>query len=46
VCDVLSATAKWIHSVISVTPTGLTHFIGGAPPAALSDVVYWAATGQ
>ena len=44
-CDVLSATAKWIHSVISVTPTGLTHFIGGAP-AALSDVVYWAATGQ
>ena len=44
-CAVLSAAAKWIHSVISVTPTGLTHFIGGAP-AALSDVVYWAATGQ
>jgi hypothetical protein len=31
VCAVLSAAAKWIHSVISVTPTGLTHFIGGAP---------------
>jgi hypothetical protein len=42
----LSAAAKWIHSVISVTPTGLTHFIGGALLAALSDVVYWAATGQ
>jgi hypothetical protein len=46
VCAVLSAAAKWIHSVISVTPTGLTHFIGGAPLAALSDAVYWAATGQ
>ena len=46
VCAVLSAAAKWIHSVISATPTGLTHFIGGAPLAALSDAVYWAATGQ
>jgi hypothetical protein len=44
-CAVLSAAAKWIHSVISVTPTGLTHFIDGAP-AALSGVVHWATTGQ
>ena len=44
-CAVLSAAAKWIHSAISVTPTGLTHFIDGAP-AALSDAVHWAATGQ